>query len=969
MGDDHMEGNAGVVAESPLLVISSSSIEVPELELTSVSVTTTTTAISTRDVARSKFRSAIMKLRCISAFTVAAARGRGGGGEGDYYEKVQNELILDGPHTEIDIAGGDDVEGGEGGFASALEIRLQMKSYNKYKPPYKTMKIVLDTVKDPIIVILLLSALFSLGFGLIKHGPKGCSDGLGIFSAVFIFVAVTSYCKIWPKRQIFSKLAARAGDCFTVDVMRNGTRQSISVFDVVVGDVVFLQIGDQIPADGVCIEGHSFLVVEEEEFVAGSSISEVKEKDCHRNPLLFSGSKVVDGSAKMLVTAVGKGMNAKQWHWNMLMSVHGHGYEDIQKTPLERKLVKLARFIAKVGFAVAFLVFLIQLIRYFKVKKHQEFLIRDVFFHVIGILVTPIAIASTAIPEGLLLAVIVPVAYLTNRMAAEDKALVRKLAAVEEIGSTTVICTNGKGDLLSQNLQVTGFWHGQDTFSAIAPNVRNLLLQGAASGIPESTESNIERAAIRKWAYQPAAGIDHQVSPNAPVLLHQRGDLEVMLSNCYRYYDRHGNMKEITNEKREILKKIILDMKSKFPQCIGFSCSDDDQNQKEECFTLIGVAGLGYPCLPGIKDVVNDCKSGGVDIKLVTRSELAAAIAMAYECGIFCPDEEPDTEQVIEGHDFQNRLEQDRLEISKKIRVMARASTFDRHLLVQDLKKKGHVVAVTGDSERDADVLKEANVGLSLGIQGTNIAKENSDIIILNDNFGSIATVLRWGRSMYCKIQTYTQFQLTVSITSLVIDFVTPISAREPPNINVVATISAGKAPFAALLILWAKLIVGVLAALAITIEEPPEKLQDLPSVKRTEPFVTKIMWKKIVGQALYIIIILLTMNFKGTSVFKLDPKVKDTMIFNTFVLWQLVSILKTKKFDGINFIKWIQKDKLFWSIFGSMGCLQVVIIEALERFAGTKRLNLMEWAECIGIAVLAWPTGWLVERCISFTE
>lgn len=250
--------------------------------------------------------------------------------------------------------------------------------------------------------------------------------------------------------------------------------------------------------------------------------------------------------------------------------------------------------------------------------------------------------------------------------------------------------------------------------------------------------------------------------------------------------------------------------------------------------SLIGVAGLSYPCLPEIKDVVNDCQSAGVEVKLVTGSELQAAIDIARECGILRSNEEPATGLVIEGHDFQNHPEEDRLGISNKIRVLARASTSDRRCLVQDLKKRGHVVAVTGDSVGDADALKEANVGLSLGIQGTDKAKENSDIIILNDNFESIATAMRWGRSMYCKIQTYTQFQLTVSISSLVVDFVTAISAREPPKINAVATISAGKAPFAALQVLWAKLIVGVLAALAITIEEPAKKLQYLSSVKKT---------------------------------------------------------------------------------------------------------------------------------------
>lgn len=410
-------------------------------------------------------------------------------------------------------------------------------------------------------------------------------------------------------------------------------------------------------------------------------------------------------------------------------------------------------FITMVGLVSASFVLVVMLVRYFTgdmIDDHgkPEFFkgktrINDVLKAIIGILAKPSAIASTAFPEGLLLAVTIPVAYSTYRMAAEKKALVRSFSALEKVGSTSVICTNEKGNLTTHKLEVCQFWFGQDstTFSSIAPNVRELLLHvvSSARSFPESIE-----LVIQDWALKQMNVDDELVTANDQRILHQKDDPEVILGKCSKYYDEHGHIKEITDDIRKKLEQMVLEMKSKCLQCIAFSCSDiisrDNEliSEEECCLTLLGSVDVTYSCPPEIKETVIDC--AGVNIKLVTKSELPTARAIAFQSGILDPNQEITTgEEVVEGLDFQNYPEQEKLEKSDKVHVMARTSTFQRLHFVQCLKQKGHVVTITGDSAGDVAVLKEAHIGFSF--QGTNyIANESSDIIILDDNFISIVT-------------------------------------------------------------------------------------------------------------------------------------------------------------------------------------------------------------------------------------
>ncbi|KAL3507810.1 hypothetical protein ACH5RR_033192 [Cinchona calisaya] len=918
------------------------------------------------------------------------------------------QLQLLGGVPRVALLLGTDVEKGiQGDHEDVIRRRLDFGPNTIQKPTPKTLHIVFEPFRDPIIIILLICATLSLCFGIKHHGLRGWSDGGSIYIAVFAVNTVTTLSNIWPRIQ-FSRLS-KAIDDFSITVIRNGQRKCISVFEAVVGDIICLKTGDQVPADGLYIDGNS-LQVDESSLPEGTESVEINGSN---NPFFLSGTKVINGSARMLVTAVG--INTE---WGKMLSSKDYNTEE--RIPLQRKLHELTIHIAKLSLMVASLVLIVLLIRYFLGNMRNEndksdftagkTRIHEVCNALIGILATPVVIAATAIPEGLLLAVMITIAYSTKRMASQ-KALVRNLAACEVVGSTTVICTDERGNLTLSHPIVSEFCFGnqlldEGTSSSTPRNVLELLFEGillrnteVPSGSTIEFTENQVHSTIQKWGVQDMGVNVEQVRGNCTIhspeifneektqsviwikkntiiniiQVHQKGEPEVILSMCSQYYDADGLVKDMSMDAKEDLAQIFQEMKSKGLRCIAFAHKEVPEEHgdgggnfnpklKEENSTFIGCLGLKYPCRSEVQKAVTDCQQAGVNIKLVTRNDLHTARAIAIECGIIEPNQDTMTEELVDSQRLQNNAEEEIIEKCDRIRVMARASTLDKLYMIRGLKQRGHVVAFTGHSIGDATVLREASVGLSLGIQGTHQAKENSDIIILDDNFDTLARVLRWGRGMYHKIQIYAQFQLTVSIASLVIDFATAVSATEPPTINIVASISAGKVPYATFQVLWVKLIVGTLAVLAITIEEPAEELKQLPPVDLKQPFITCIMWKNIAGQALYPIIVLLTIQFKGQSTFNLDAKIKDTMIFNIFVLWQLFIIFTTKGVKE-NIFKRMRRRKIFWGVIGITILLQVLIVELLMKLADTEQLTWKQWIICIGIAFLALPIGWLVER------
>ncbi|XP_063943167.1 putative calcium-transporting ATPase 13, plasma membrane-type [Daucus carota subsp. sativus] len=332
---------------------------------------------------------------------------------------------------------------------------------------------------------------------------------------------------------------------------------------------------------------------------------------------------------------------------------------------------------------------------------------------------------------------------------------------------------------------------------------------------------------------------------------------------------------------------------------------------------------------------------------MITGDNVFTAKTIAIECGILRPDQDTDG-AVVEGEEFRNYTQAERIKKLDTICLMARSSPLDKLLLVKCLKQKGHVVAVTGDGTNDAPALKEADIGLSMGIQGTEVAKQSSDIIMLDDSFASVVAVLKLGRNVYTNIQKFLQFQLTINVANLVINFVVDISI--------------GETPLTFVQLVWINFVMELLGALALAAEHPGKEILDMQPVSREEPMISNIMWRNLIAQALFQSIVFLTLQFGGKKIYKVDESIKVTMLFNIFVLCQVFNLFNARKLENKNIFEGIHKNKMFLGITGIIMLIQVVMVEFLNNFTGTKKLNLGKWGECIGIAILSWPIGILVK-------
>ncbi|XP_022142981.1 putative calcium-transporting ATPase 13, plasma membrane-type [Momordica charantia] len=850
------------------------------------------------------------------------------------------------------------------------------------------LSFVIEAFKDTTIIILLICAALSLGFGIKQHGwDDGWYDGGSIVIAIFLVVVVSAVSNFNQSRQ-FEKLSDERDD-IKIDVVRAGRRKPVSIFEVVVGDVVRLKIGDQVPADGVFLEGHSLKV--DESSMNGES--EHVEVNLGTNPFLLSGTKVSDGFGVMMVTSVG--MNTA---WGEMMSSIREEVNEL--TPLQARLNKMTAVVGKLGLTVAVLVLLVLLLRYFtgstKEFNGSKTSFNSVMNAVLGMVAAAVTIVVVAIPEGLPLAVTLTLAYSMKKMMA-DNAMVRKLSACETMGSATTICTDKTGTLTLNEMKVTEFWIGADEIdryssSTIEAKVVEVLHQAiglntagsvqrqptSSSLLPEIFGSPTEKA-ILSWAVfdldlnldelkkhheiiqvetfnseKKRSGVLTRQYGERLIHTHWKGAAEMILAMCSYCYERQGTVRAIDDEGRRRLVAIITTMAEKSLRCIAFAhkTNGEDQNLEtpakldESGLTLLGIVGLKDPCRPGVRAAVESCRAAGVNIKMVTGDNLHTATAIAIECGILDLNDDLSSEVVVEGKEFRNYTPEERLERVGRIRVMARSSPFDKLLMVQCLKNQGHVVAVTGDGTNDAPALHEADIGLSMGIQGTEVAKESSDIVILDDNFTSVVTVLKWGRCVYNNIQKFIQFQLTVNVAALVVNFI--------------AAVSSGKVPLTAVQLLWVNLIMDTVGALALATERPTNDLMLKTPVGRSEPLVTKVMWRNLIAQAVYQVTVLLVLEFKGRSIFNVNERVKSTLIFNTFVLCQIFNEFNARKLEKKNIFEGLHRSKLFLAIIAITIAFQVIMVELLGRFANTERLNWSQWGSCIGIAALSWPIGWV---------
>ncbi|KAL3573648.1 hypothetical protein D5086_024261 [Populus alba] len=705
---------------------------------------------------------------------------------------------------------------------------------NRYtKPPAKRfLSYLLEECKDPTIIILLFCAIMSLGFGIKLHGLRdGWYDGGSIILAAVHLVAVPAISKFMKSNQ-FEKLSRVRND-IKVQVVRGGGQHQISIFDVVVGDVVYLNKGDQVPADGLLLNDSS-LKVDESSMSSEMDHVEVKGRE---NPFLLSGTKVADGNGFMLVTSVG--MNTA---WGEMMSSRSHDMDE--QTPLRSHLDKIISYIGKVGWTVALLVLVVLLMRYFTRNTrddsgHYEYngsktKINDVLDHVVHIIVAAVTIVVVATPEGLSLAVTLTYIYFMKRMM-KEKVMVRELSACEKMGSATTIIIDKKDILTLNQMEVVEFFIGEDIIKAkpsngeIESKVLELLQEGAA--------------------------------------LNTTGTV---------YKPQSTSILEISGGPTE---KAILSWAMSH---LGINI--DEEKKKVE-----------------IKHVENlNPENNGSGALLVRRNN----------------------EKVV-------------------------------HHWKGDAEEEGHVVAVTGGGTNDAPALKEADIGLSIGIQGTEVAKESSDIVILDDNFISVVTMLSWGRCVHNNIQKFIEFQLTMNVAALVI--------------NLISACSSGVLSFSAFQILWEKVIIDTLGLLAVISHDQPTKdLMRKPPVCWSKRPINESIFNNILIQVFYQAVTLSALQFNvGKSI--LGLAINNTLVFNTSVICQVFNIFAARlPVEKMSMFMWIRKNKRFLAAVLVVTVAQGVIVELSSKVTNcSEKLDRKQWCVSLSIAASSWLFDQLVRRMI----
>ncbi|KAL8109624.1 calcium-transporting ATPase 4, plasma membrane-type-like isoform X1 [Apium graveolens] len=893
-----------------------------------------------------------------------------------------------------------DAHGGVKGFAVKLKVSLNdgvlsknvpviqdIYGYNrvKEKPMKPFWMFVWEALQDMTLIILMVCAVASVGVGIATEGwPKGMYDGLGIILCIFLVVMVTAISDY--KQSLQFKDLDREKKNIMVQVSRDGSRQKVSIYDIVVGDVVHLSIGDLVPADGIFISGYSLTV--DESSLSGES--EPVNVDAEK-PFLLSGTKVKDGSGKMLVTSVGM-----MTEWGRLMLTLSEGGDD--ETPLQVKLNGVATIIGKIGLAFAVLTFLVMTARFIIVKAvyHEitKWSIADALT-LLNFFAIAVTILVVAVPEGLPLAVTLSLAFAMKKLM-NDRALVRHLSACETMGSASCICTDKTGTLTTNHMVVTKIWicdeakeigneenGGKALKSSLSENVLSTLMHsvfhntnaevvkdknGKINIMGSPTESALlEFALVFQGDYmtqckkakivkvEPFNSIKKKMSvvvalPGGGHQAFCKGASEIILEMCDKIVSRNGESVPLSEEQRKSITNVINGFASEALRtlCLAFrdigTSNSYAENIPEDSYTLIAVVGIKDPVRPGVRESVETCLHAGIKVRMVTGDNIHTAKAIARECGILTDDG-----IAIEGSNFRDKSAQELEDILPKLQVMARSLPLDKHNLVKLLRNEyQEVVAVTGDGTNDAPALHEADIGLAMGIAGTEVAKENSDIVVMDDNFKTIVTVAKWGRSVYINIQKFVQFQLTVNVVALMTNFVS-------------ACVS-GSAPLTAVQLLWVNMIMDTLGALALATEPPTDELMQRPPVGRNVHFITKIMWRNIIGQSIYQLILLGILKFNGKRLFKLHGgdslSVLDTLIFNTFVFCQVFNEINSRDMEKINVFRGMFDSWVFMLVMVSTVAFQIIIVEYLGTFADTVPLSKELWLASIMMGAVSLPFG-----------
>ena len=839
----------------------------------------------------------------------------------------------------------------------------QKYGMNLLTPPKRPSiwKLYLEKFQDPVIKVLLVAAAFSLLISIIE---SEYAETIGIFFAIFLATGIGFYFE-YDANKKFDLLNA-VGEETPVMVIRNGKVHEIPKKDIVVGDVVILNTGDEIPADGILLEAVSLQVNESSltgELMVNKTTDEAHfdEEATYPSNSVMRGTTVTDGHGVMCVERVGDATE--------IGKVARQATEQSQEqTPLNLQLTKLANLIGKVGFTIATLTFVIftakDLYAYLSVTAvtdwHQWLEIARIVLKYFMMAVTLIVVA---VPEGLPMSVTLSLALNMRRMLKTNN-LVRKMHACETMGAITVICTDKTGTLTQNLMQVydSKLDEAQKNLIAegIATNSTAFLEEKEGEGKPSGV-GNPTEVALLLWLNE--QGMDYISLRNQAKTVNQltfsterkymatlvdssvlntrvlyvKGAPEIVMGKCNLEESR---VKQYNEQLLAYQNQAMRTLGVAYKVIPENSSTDCAELVKEGGLTFMGIFAISDPIRPDVPDAVKKCQSAGIRVKIVTGDTPGTATEIARQIGLWTSE---DTERNrITGVEFAALSDEEALERVVDLKVMSRARPMDKQRLVQLLQQKGEVVAVTGDGTNDAPALNHAQVGLSMGT-GTSVAKEASDITLLDDSFHSIATAVMWGRSLYKNIQRFIVFQLTINVVALLSVLLGAFLGTELP-----LTVTQ---------MLWVNLIMDTFAAMALASIAPSMDVMNEKPRKRTDFIISPAMRNNIFGVGAGFLIVLMGL----LAFFKNMPGGMDvhhlTVFFTIFVMLQFWNLFNASVF-GTN-------HSIFKDAGHAMGMLGVALIILVGQFIivtfggkvfRTEPLPALEWAYIIaGTSVVLW--------------
>ena len=893
------------------------------------------------------------------------------------------------------------------------QVEQSRKQYgpNTLTPPPREplWKLFLEKFNDPTIRILLVAGAVSLLIAVLEkyivQAPDATFiDSLGIIFAILIAVLAGFLSELKSAKEF--DLLNKVKDDILVQVLRGGEIHEVSINDLVVGDVVQLHLGDKIPADGVVIESFGLLV--DQSVMTGESVPVEKAAASDASQAtdehsVYRGTMISDGRGQFIVTQVGDQTRLGQIAANL-------GASDTQ-TPLVQKLTKLAHLISIVGFTAAILIFCMMASFACMTNWPDAWTLVGVLPLLKGLLtafIIAVAVIVVAVPEGLPMMVTMALALNMMKMAREN-CLIRKLVASETIGSATVICSDKTGTLTQNQMTVTWLYTAgrdaanldEDLADAIAINNdaslnisdgkgAELLVQGIGNPTECALLRLLHDAGIdykeKRKQYPHVWELGHNsarkmslvaVDKNSQRIIYAKGAPERLI-DCCSHIMVDGRSEPIAHHRTAIddalsqaqdqaLRVIAVTMKQTPAHNIPESFLEDNAERFAEYGdnTLLALIGISDPIRPEVPHAVATCHSAGIDVKMITGDAKPTAIAIAKQAGILrvgplALQGEAMDDIVLTSEELAELSDEELVEIIPRLKVVARSTPMDKLRLVKAMHQQGEVVAMTGDGTNDAPALKFADVGIAMGITGTEVAKEASDIVLVDDNFKSIVTGVWWGRTLYQNIQRFLQFQLTVNVVALICAFFGPLFGVPLP-LTVVQ-------------LLWINIIMDTFAAIALCTEPPRDRFMQRKPIERQASIITGAMGITILLTAAYQVLILTLLLFNGWFVtagkehIRLEDNLEAlTVFFTAFVLFQIWNIFNSRALCwGDSPFTMLFRNKVFLAIITFIAVMQVGMVQFSDYFGigsifRTQALSLVQWIQLALLTATVIPMAYLI--------